>query len=139
MVLISSSRQLRSADLGFGLVLIVDYDFGLDPFTAENRQFNESINHISQLPNLEMNFRRGDSLHDHISGVPVVILPERASYGTQLSSQRSLSSGADLHKAKKAERKKEPTTRYYVQKRLELSRKILDEELKVIRTRDSSS
>jgi len=46
---------------------------------AERQQFLKGIGRISQLPNLEMNFHRGDSLHDHISGVPVVILPDRSS------------------------------------------------------------
>ena len=79
LALIFSNRRSRSAGLRLWLSLIVDYDLGLDPFTAEKSQFSGAIEHISQLPNLEMNFRRADSLHDHISGVPVVILPQRAS------------------------------------------------------------
>ena len=67
-----------------------------------------------------MNFRRGDSLHDHISGVPVVILPERASrYAAQFAAISKL--GAELHKAKKAERKKKLRLDI-LEKRLSLSR-----------------
>jgi type I restriction-modification system DNA methylase subunit len=129
-------QAIEICRLRLWLSLIVDYDLGLDPFTAEKSQFSRAIERISQLPNLEMNFRRGDSLHDHISGVPVVILPERASrHAPQFAAISKL--GAELHKAKKAERKK--TLRLDIlEKRLSLSRAILDEELKEIRTRDSS-
>jgi len=129
-------QAIEICRLRLWLSLVVDYDLGLDPFTAEYRQFSESINHISQLPNLEMNFRRGDSLHDHISGVPVVILPDRASqHATEFAAIAKL--GADLHKAKRAERKKRLRLDI-LQKRLELSRKIVDEELRIIRERDSA-
>jgi hypothetical protein len=56
--------------LWLSLVVDYDYDLGLDPFTAERSQFSHAIERISQLPNLEMNFHRGGSLQDHISGVP---------------------------------------------------------------------
>ena len=72
-------QAIEICRLRLWLSLVVDYDLGLDPFTAERGQFSRSIERISQLPNLEMNFHRGDSLHDHISGVPVVILPDRSS------------------------------------------------------------
>src|SRR5205823_3126899 len=95
-----------------------------------------AISRISQLPNLEMNFRRGDSLHDHISGVPVVILPERASrHAAEFKAIANL--GADLHKAKKAERKKKLRLDI-LDKRLELSCKIVQEEIQLLRHRDSA-
>ena len=129
-------QAIEICRLRLWLSLIVDYDLGLDPFTAEKSQFSRAIEHISQLPNLEMNFRRGDSLHDHISGVPVVILPERASrHAAEFAAISKL--GAELHKAKKAERKKNLRLDI-LEKRLYLSRNILNEELREIRMRDSS-
>ena len=129
-------QAIEICRLRLWLSLIVDYDLGLDPFTAEKSQFSRAIERISQLPNLEMNFRRGDSLHDHISGVPVVILPERASrHTTEFAAISKL--GTELHTAKKAERRKNLRLDI-LEKRLNLSRNILDEELKEIRTRDSS-
>jgi hypothetical protein len=129
-------QAIEICRLRLWLSLIVDYDLGLDPFAAEKGQFNRAIERISQLPNLEMNFRRGDSLHDYISGVPVVILPERASrHASQFAAISKL--GAELHKAKKAERKKNLRLDI-LEKRLSLSHDILEEELKEIRTRDSS-
>jgi hypothetical protein len=129
-------QAIEICRLRLWLSLIVDYDLGLDPFTAEKNQFSRAIERISQLPNLEMNFRRGDSLHDHISGVPVVILAERASRHTaEFAAISKL--GKELHKAKKADRKK--TLRLDIlEKRLDLSRNIVDEELREMRTRDSS-
>jgi flagellar biosynthesis GTPase FlhF len=83
-----------------------------------------------------MNFRRDDSLHDHISGVPVVILPERASRHTAEFAAISRL-GKELHKAKKADRKKNLRLDI-LEKRLHLSRNIVSEELQEMRTRDSS-
>jgi adenine-specific DNA-methyltransferase len=115
-------QAIEICRLRLWLTLIVDYDLGLDPFTAEKNQFSRAIEHISQLPNLEMNFRRGDSLHDHISGVPVVILPQRASrHASEFAAISRL--GAELHNAKKAERKKKLRLDI-LEKRLHLSRKI---------------
>ena len=129
-------QAIEICRLRLWLSLVVDYDLGLDPFNAEHRQFMEAIDRMSQLPNLEMNFRRGDSLHDHISGVPVVILPERASrHAAEFAAIAKL--GGDLHKAKKAERKKKLRLDI-LEKRLQLSRKIVDEELQVLRQRDSA-
>ena len=114
-------QAIEICRLRLWLSLIVDYDLGLDPFTAEKSQFSRAIEHISQLPNLEMNFRRADSLHDHISGVPVVILPQRASRHTaEFAAISKL--GAELHKAKKAERKKKLRLDI-LEKRLDLSRR----------------
>src|SRR5258708_6469907 len=96
----------------------------------------EAIERISQRPNLEMNFRRGDSLHDYICGVPVVILPDRASrHSAGFATISKL--GAELHSAKRAERKKRLRLDI-LEKRLELSRQIIDEELREIDTRDSA-
>jgi hypothetical protein len=129
-------QAIEICRLRLWLTLVVDYDLGLDPFSAEQRQFMEAIERMSQLPNLEMNFRRGDSLHDRISDVPVVILPDRASrHTTEFNAIAKL--GADLHKAKKAERKKKLRLDI-LEKRLELSRKIIQEELQILRQRDSA-
>ena len=66
-------QAIEICRLRLWLSLIVDYDLGLDPFSAERTQFQTAISRISQLPNLEMNFHRGDSLLDLISDVPVRI------------------------------------------------------------------
>jgi hypothetical protein len=129
-------QAIEICRLRLWLSLVVDYDLGLDPFNAEHRQFMEAIDRMSQLPNLEMNFHRGDSLHDHISGVPVVILADRASRHTaEFAAIAKL--GADLHKAKKSERKKKLRLDI-LDKRLQLSRKIVDDELQILRQRDSA-
>jgi hypothetical protein len=44
------------------LSLVVDCDIGLDPFNAERQPFLVAIGQVSQLPNLDRNFHRGDSL-----------------------------------------------------------------------------
>jgi len=98
-------QAIEICRLRLWLSLVVDYDLGLDPFEAEKIQFNRAIDGISQLPNLEMNFHRGDSLHDHISGIPVVILPEKASRYAD-GFQKIAKLGDELHHAKRAERKR---------------------------------
>jgi Eco57I restriction-modification methylase len=129
-------QAIEICRLRLWLSLVVDYDLGLDPFSAEQRQFMEAIDRMSQLPNLEMNFRRGDSLHDHISGVPVLILADKASWHTaEFAAIAKL--GADLHKAKKSERKRKLRLDI-LEKRLQLSCKIVDEEVQVLRQRDSA-
>jgi len=70
-------QAIEICRLRLWLTLIVDYDLGVDPFTADRSQFQDAIKKISQLPNLEMNIRRGDSLLDHISGVPVIVTLSR--------------------------------------------------------------
>src|SRR5207253_807832 len=83
-----------------------------------------------------MNFRRGDSLHDHISGVPVVILPNRASrYSDEFKAIGRL--GEKLHQAKRAETKKKLRLET-LEKRLDLSRRILEDEIATLRTNDSA-
>jgi len=129
-------QAIEICRLRLWLSLVVDYDLGLDPLHAERRRFQEAISRISQLPNLEMNFRRGDSLHDHICGVPVVVLRERASHhASDFAAIARL--GADLHKAQRSERKKKLRVDI-LEKRLELSRKVIEDELRLIRQRDSA-
>jgi hypothetical protein len=118
------------------LSLVVDYDLGLDPFDADKSQFNRAIEGISQLPNLEMNFHRGDSLHDHISGVPIVIMPEKASqYVVEFKKIASL--GQQLHKAKRAERKRKLRLQI-LERRIDLSACIVDEEIRSLDRNESA-
>ena len=129
-------QAIEICRLRLWLSLVVDYDIGLDPFGADRTQFSRAIERISQLPNLEMNFHRGDSLHDHISGVPVVIILERASrYSKEFSAIAKL--GDNLHRAKSAETKKKLRLEI-LEKRLDVSRRILEDELALLRTRDSA-
>src|SRR6266702_3653645 len=98
-------QAIEICRLRLWLSLLVDYELGVNPFEAERGKFIEAIGHISQLPNLEMNFRRGDSLHDYICGNPVRL------DGTQLSDYTDdlgqiEKFGQELHQAKRAERKK---------------------------------
>ena len=99
-------QAIEICRLRLWLTLIVDYDLGLDPFTADRSQFQDAIRKkISQLPNLEMNFRRGDSLLDYISGVPVIVTLDRLdNYEKIFAKIQKL--GGDLHRARKSERKK---------------------------------
>lgn len=129
-------QAIEICRLRLWLSLVVDYDLGLDPFTAEKSQFSKAIDRISQLPNLEMNFHRGDSLHDHICGVPIVILPDRASrHADEFHAIAKL--GHDLHTAKRAERKKKLRLQI-VEKRLDLSQRIVQEEINALRRDDSA-
>lgn len=105
----------------------MDYDLGLDPFTADRGQFQDAIRKISQLPNLEMNFRRGDSLLDHISGVPVVVTLNRLTDYHKIFA-RIEKLGADLHRARKSERKKSLRVDI-LRQRLDLSQHVLQDEL----------
>jgi hypothetical protein len=118
------------------LSLMVDYDLGVDPFQANREQFLKAIDEISQLPNLEMNFRRGDSLHDHISGVPVIVEPSQASaYAKDFDEIREL--GAKLHKAKRSDHKRGYRLKILA-KRLALSEKVIAEELNLLQSRDNA-
>ena len=129
-------QAIEICRLRLWLSLVVDYDLGLDPFKADKTQFNRAIDGISQLPNLEMNFHRGDSLHDHISGVPIVILPEKASrYADEF---RAIAErGEKLHRAKKAEQKRKLRVEI-LGKRLSLSQRIIQDELKALDTSESA-
>jgi len=129
-------QAIEICRLRLWLSLVVDYDLGVDPFRADRTQFDRAIESISQLPNLEMNFHRGDSLHDHISGVPIVIMPEKASrYADDF---RAIAErGEKLHRAKKAEQKRKLRLEI-LGKRLSLSQEIIAEELKAL-DRDESA
>ncbi|MHB8653689.1 MAG: Eco57I restriction-modification methylase domain-containing protein [Terriglobia bacterium] len=128
-------QAIEICRLRLWLTMVVDYDLGLEPFTAEKSQFSNAINRISQLPNLEMNFHRGDSLHDHICGVPIVILPDRASrHADAFDAIYKL--GEKFHKAKTGDTKRKLRLEI-LDKRLALSASILQDELKALEIDDS--
>ncbi|MCI0348964.1 MAG: hypothetical protein L0Z53_06020 [Acidobacteriales bacterium] len=129
-------QAIEICRLRLWLSMVVDYDLGLDPWSAAKSQFNQAIERISQLPNLEMNFHRGDSLHDHICGVPIVIVPEKASrYADDF---RAIAErGEKLHRAKKAEQKRKLRVEI-LGKRLALSRRIVEEEIRLLARDDSA-
>ncbi len=86
------------------LSLVIDYDLGVDPFETGSKQFQKALKDISQLPNLEMNFKRGDSLHDHICGVPLRGFSGRATvYRRDID--RILALGEKLHSETKSLKK----------------------------------
>lgn len=129
-------QAIEICQLRLWLSLVVDYDLGLDPFAADRTRFIKAIEGISQLPNLEMNFRRGDSLHDHIAGVPIVILPEKSSdYAGYFQEIAML--GNELHTAKRAQKKRRLRLEI-LRKRLELTQQILRNEIKTIKIEDSA-
>ena len=72
-------QAIEICRLRLWLSLLVDYELGVNPFEAERSEFIKAIDKISQLPNLEMNFKRGDSLHDYVCGHPVRIEPQKPS------------------------------------------------------------
>lgn len=129
-------QAIEICRLRLWLSLVVDYDLGLDPFEAEKSQFSRSIDGISQLPNLEMNFHRGDSLHDHISGIPVVILPEKASRYAD-GFQKIAKFGDELHHAKRGEKKRRLRVDI-LRARLDLSERIISDELKTLDISESA-
>jgi len=49
-------QAIEICRLRLWLSLLVDYELGVNPFEAERSKFIAAIGHISQLPNLEMNF-----------------------------------------------------------------------------------
>ncbi|MBI3850569.1 MAG: Eco57I restriction-modification methylase domain-containing protein [Verrucomicrobia bacterium] len=125
-------QAIEICRLRLWLSLLVDYELGVNPFEAERSKFIEAINHISQLPNLEMNFRRGDSLHDYICGHPVRL------DGTQLTDYtddlaRIEKSGQELHQAKRAERKKRLRLEILAQ-RLDLGKRIVTDQIRALQT-----
>jgi hypothetical protein len=121
-------QAIEICRLRLWLSLVVDYDLGVDAFVADAAQFREKIDRISQLPNLEMNFRRGDSLHDYISGMPLVVHQEYANRFTS-DIEHIHKKGLQLHRAKKAEQKRKLRLDI-LDRRLEMSRRVLEAELK---------
>jgi len=82
-----------------------------------------------------MNFHRGDSLHDHISGVPVLILPEKASRHSE-EFKKIARLGDELHRAKRGEKKRRLRVEI-LRARLDLSERIIKDELKALDTNES--
>lgn len=121
-------QAIEICRLRLWLSLLVDYELGVNPFEAERGEFIKAINKISQLPNLEMNFKRGDSLHDHVCGNPVRIEPQKPSrYAAELKQIEKL--GAKLHKAKRGETKKKYRLEI-LEKRIGLAQRIITDEIK---------
>jgi len=127
-------QAIEICRLRLWLSLIVDYDLGLDPFEADPAQFEDAIRGISRLPNLEMNFRRGDSLLDMICDVNVRIEYSQR-YRKEYEQIHKLS--RDLHRARKGERKRKLRVDI-LRKRLELTEKVLGDEIKQLQTEDSN-
>ncbi|HEV3146218.1 MAG TPA: hypothetical protein VGZ47_20190 [Gemmataceae bacterium] len=128
-------QAIEICRLRLWLSLVVDYDIGVDPFNAERTQFAEAIGRISQLPNLEMNFHRGDSLLDLISDVPVRI--ERGALGQLKKQVKELQDlSQKLHHAKTGERKKDLRIQI-LRRRLDLTEQVLTQTMHKFRAQDS--
>jgi len=98
-------QAIEICRLRLWLTLVVDYDLHVDPLEAHPSAFQKAIQDISQLPNLEMNFHRGDSLHDHICGVALYIEPGVVTQHRQAVNEiKQL--GAKLHHARRSDTKK---------------------------------
>jgi type I restriction-modification system DNA methylase subunit len=124
-------QAIEICRLRLWLTLLVDYELGVNPFEAERSEFIKAINKISQLPNLEMNFKRGDSLHDYICGRPVRIEPQNPSqYATDLEQIEKL--GTKLHKAKRSETKKKYRLEI-LDKRIALAQRIITDEIAALK------
>jgi len=120
-------QAIEICRLRLWLSLVVDYDLGVDPFEAEKAAFREALGRISQLPNLEMNFHRGDSLHDRVSDIPLLLEPGLTrEHRKEMEAIRKL--GVELHGAKKGERKRNLRIQI-LQKRLDLTEAVLKDEL----------
>lgn len=125
-------QAIEICRLRLWLSLVVDYDLGCDPFSADARTFRTAIRDISQLPNLEMNFRRGDSLLDMISGVPIRVTSDLLTgRSDEVAEIQKL--GHQLHKARSAEKKKKLRLEI-LHRRLDLSQGVLTEEERLLRT-----
>lgn len=129
-------QAIEICQLRLWLSLVVDYDIGVDPFEADRRTFIREINNISQLPNLEMNFKRGDSLHDHVSGVPVIIAPGYVkAHQKEVKEIKGL--GSKLHRARKAPQRRDLRIKI-LEKRLDLSERWLNQEIAELQEEDSA-
>jgi hypothetical protein len=125
-------QAIEICRLRLWLSLVVDYDLGCDPLNADGQTFRQAIRDISQLPNLEMNFRRGDSLLDMISGVPIRVTSDLLTgRNDEVAGIQKL--GHDLHKARNAEKKKKLRLEILL-RRFELSQRVLEDEKKLLRT-----
>jgi hypothetical protein len=128
-------QAIEICRLRLWLSLIVDYDLGLDAFEADPAQFRQAIQSISQLPNLEANFRRGDSLLDYICGVNARVAPEKSdTYRKEYLKIHDL--GLKLHHAKRSDRKRELRLEI-LRQRLDLSERVLTDEIKALRNANS--
>lgn len=124
-------QAIEICRLRLWLSLLVDYELGVNPFEAERSEFINAIKKISQLPNLEMNFKRGDSLHDYICGHPVRIEPQKPSqYAAELERIEKL--GARLHKARRGETKKNLRLEI-LEKRIALAGRVIEDEIAALK------
>jgi hypothetical protein len=123
-------QAIEICRLRLWLSLLVDYELGVDPFEADRAEFIKAITKISQLPNLEMNFKRGDSLHDFICGHPVRIEPQKPSqYTADLERIEKL--GAKLHKTTRGKTKKGLRLEI-LEKRIALARRIVGDQIQTL-------
>ena len=130
-------QAIEICRLRLWLSLIVDYDLGVDPLQAERAQFITAIKSISQLPNLEMNFRRGDSLLDTISGIPVRVEGGVVTrYRDQVEAIQKR--GHELHKARKSEKKKELRLEI-LRQRLSLAERVLHDQIRDIDKQEAAT
>jgi type I restriction-modification system DNA methylase subunit len=128
-------QAIEICRLRLWLSLLVDYELGVDPFEligVEGRAtFTSALKKISQLPNLEMNFKRGDSLHDYICDRPVRIEPQKLSnYAAELDRIERL--GGKLHTTKRGESKKKLRLEI-LEKRIGLARRIIADEMAALK------
>jgi hypothetical protein len=128
-------QAIEICRLRLWLSLLVDYELGVDPFEligVEGRAtFTSALKKISQLPNLEMNFKRGDSLHDYICDRPVRIEPQKLSeYAAELDRIEKL--GGKLHTTKRGETKKKLRLEI-LEKRIGLARRIIADEIAALK------
>lgn len=119
-------QAIEICRLRLWLSLLVDYELGVNPFEAERSRFIEAIGRISQLPNLEMNFKRGDSLHDYICGHPVRLDLKTSEYLGDLERIEKL--GLQLHKAKRAETKKKLRLEI-LERRIALGQRVVNDQI----------
>jgi hypothetical protein len=116
------------------LSLVVDYDIGLNPFTADKGAFKKALADISQLPNLEMNFKRGDSLHDHICGEPVVL---NVGFSRQFQKEIARIQEAALRLHGETSSVKKTRLRLDIaRRRMELSDRVLTDTLMLLKRKD---